>query len=188
MQQDSGRAQICGRKKREQAAVLMCQEDGACNRATFIQVQQNQWFALYFLAGECLCPRKRVTSKYQLTRWSISPFSTIAWRQSCFFSPLKAQAPNPEKSQTLFRGSFPDVDKLTKWTCDIRKMFSSELCLPIWGTGAIILFLFCYLTPRVVASMSKKGLSHGDGVVHFFLEAVDKDNQAQMSVMGMNDA
>lgn len=36
--------------------------------------------------------------------------------------------------------------------------------------------------------MSKKGLSHGDGVVHFFLEAVDKDNQAQMSVMGMNDA
>lgn len=42
MQQDSGRAQICGRKKREQAAVLMCQEDGAFNRATFIQVQQNQ--------------------------------------------------------------------------------------------------------------------------------------------------
>lgn len=42
MQQDSGRAQVYGRKKREQAAVLMCQEDGACNTAAFMQVQQNQ--------------------------------------------------------------------------------------------------------------------------------------------------
>lgn len=35
--------------------------------------------------------------------------------------------------------------------------------------------------------MSKKGLSHGDGVVHFFPEAVVRDDQAQMSITAMND-
>jgi len=40
---------------------------------------------------------------------------------------------------------------------------------------------------RAAASMSKTGLSHGDGVVHFFPEAVVRDDQAQMSIKGMND-
>ena len=33
---------------------------------------------------------------------------------------------------------------------------------------------FHYLTARAAASVSKKGLSHRDGVVHFFPEAVVK--------------
>lgn len=50
----------------------------------------------------------------------------------------------------------------------------------------MLLSPFHYLTARAAASMSKTGLSHGDGVVNFFLEAVVRDNQAQMSIMGMN--
>lgn len=46
---------------------------------------------------------------------------------------------------------------------------------------------FCYLMSRVAASASKEGLTHGDGVVHFFLEAVVKGDHAQMSVTGAND-
>lgn len=46
---------------------------------------------------------------------------------------------------------------------------------------------FHYLTARADASMSKKGLSHGDGVVNFFLEAVVRGDRAQMSITEMND-
>lgn len=46
---------------------------------------------------------------------------------------------------------------------------------------------FHYLVARAAASMSKKGLSHRDGVVHFFPEAVVRDDQAQMSITRMND-
>lgn len=37
---------------------------------------------------------------------------------------------------------------------------------------------FHYLMARAAASMSKKGLSHGHGEVHFFPDAVVRDDQA----------
>jgi len=111
-----------------------------------------------------------------------SPYCTVETVLFLFYT--ESTSSKSSKSQTVSVAvSLAQLDLRSECMTSGR-CFNLNYACPL--EQQLLLPSFRYLMSRVAASMSKKGVAHGDGVVHFFLEAVVKGDHAQMSVTGVN--